>query len=444
MRRARGERGQILAIVVLALVALLGIAAFAIDVGYAYYAKRQLQSATDAAALAGAQDLPVAATAIAPRRSYAAANTPSNLAGLTYTYQTKCTATSMVATGCNAAVNPNALDGHGHGRDGHLVRQDLRHRPLQRLGARECVQPLLGVARRHRRRDRPDGLDVHADGRGGNCIDLDNAKDGVRTMIGMFNPPPAQIGMVAFPPSRATATSPCVGALQLTRRQRLRRLRQRQPRLRDGHDQRQLQDSPTAAWTRHRASTCTPWTAGQLVHPGRRQHLLQRGAAAGAGRAGRERTAERARLHRLPDRRRGQHRQRLRATTPPTRRATTTTSSPARRPSTSPTPQGGGDDDLQHRLRAREQRQLHRRRLPHERTPERQLGRVHARRLPAATTTRATPTRARPITSYTHAQADRLARQLLQPAEPGPARRHLRPIATDIGQGSSRLVDDNF
>ena len=42
----------------LALVALLGIAAFAIDVGYAYYAKRQLQSATDAAALAGAQDLP--------------------------------------------------------------------------------------------------------------------------------------------------------------------------------------------------------------------------------------------------------------------------------------------------------------------------------------------------------------------------------------------------
>ncbi len=58
MRRARGERGQILLVVTLALVALLGIAAFAIDVGYAYYAKRQLQSATDAAALAGAQDLP--------------------------------------------------------------------------------------------------------------------------------------------------------------------------------------------------------------------------------------------------------------------------------------------------------------------------------------------------------------------------------------------------
>jgi hypothetical protein len=38
MRRARGERGQILPLVVVALVALLGIAAFSIDVGYAYYA----------------------------------------------------------------------------------------------------------------------------------------------------------------------------------------------------------------------------------------------------------------------------------------------------------------------------------------------------------------------------------------------------------------------
>ena len=71
MRRARGERGQILAVVVLALVALLGIAAFAIDVGYAYYAKRQLQAAADAAALAGAQDLPVASTAITTATQYA-------------------------------------------------------------------------------------------------------------------------------------------------------------------------------------------------------------------------------------------------------------------------------------------------------------------------------------------------------------------------------------
>ena len=94
MRRARGERGQILLVVILALVALLGIAAFAIDVGYAYYAKRQLQSATDAAALAGAQDLPNAAMATATAQSYAAANTPSNLCSFNFTYTTKCTDTA--------------------------------------------------------------------------------------------------------------------------------------------------------------------------------------------------------------------------------------------------------------------------------------------------------------------------------------------------------------
>ena len=109
MRRARGERGQILALVALALVVLLGICAFAIDVGYAYYAKRQLQSATDAAALAGAQDLPNGATAISTATSYAAANTPANLSSFNFTYQVKCTNTSVIATGCNAAVNPNAL-----------------------------------------------------------------------------------------------------------------------------------------------------------------------------------------------------------------------------------------------------------------------------------------------------------------------------------------------
>src|SRR4051794_8957490 len=109
MRRGRGDRGQILPIMTLVLIALLGVGAFGIDVGYAYYAKRQLQSATDAAALAGAQDLPTGATAIATAQSYAAANTPANLSALSFTYKTSCTAKALAGLGCNAATNPNAL-----------------------------------------------------------------------------------------------------------------------------------------------------------------------------------------------------------------------------------------------------------------------------------------------------------------------------------------------
>jgi Flp pilus assembly protein TadG len=209
MRRARGERGQILAVVVLALVALLGVAAFAIDVGYAYYAKRQLQSATDAAALAGAQDLPTASTAIATATSYAAANTPPNLSGLTFNYQTKCTATAVIATGCNAAVNPNALVVTGTAStDTWFARVfGITHFDIS-ARANACspcssspVDIVVAIDR--------TGSMCTPKGANNTCTDLDNAKEGVRTMLGMFNAPSAQIGMVAFPPLQSTSSAPC-------------------------------------------------------------------------------------------------------------------------------------------------------------------------------------------------------------------------------------------
>jgi Flp pilus assembly protein TadG len=57
-RRGRDERGQTIVLSVLFLVVILGMAAFAIDVGSWFHAKRQDQSVADASALAGAQALP--------------------------------------------------------------------------------------------------------------------------------------------------------------------------------------------------------------------------------------------------------------------------------------------------------------------------------------------------------------------------------------------------
>jgi hypothetical protein len=209
MRRPGGERGQVLPLVVMALVALLGIAAFAIDVGYAYYAKRQLQSATDAAALAGAQDLPNGATAIATATSYAAANTPANLSSFSFAYQVKCTNTAVIATGCNAAVNPNALVVSGTASTNAWFAGlfGISHFDVS-AHANACspcsstpIDVVIAVDR--------TGSMCTPTGPGGECTDLDNAKDGIRTMLGMLNPPEAQIGMVAFPPVQTTATSPC-------------------------------------------------------------------------------------------------------------------------------------------------------------------------------------------------------------------------------------------
>ena len=208
MRRARAERGQILAVVALALVALLGVAAFSIDVGYAYYAKRQLQSATDAAALAGPRICRTATNAIATATTYAQANTPANLS-FSFTYTTTCTATAVVATGCVSTVNPNQLTVAGTASTNTWFAKIFGINHFDVVHARERVQSVLVDAGRHRDRvDRTGSMCSPTDS-SGNCIDLDNAKDGIRTMLSDLNPPYAQIGMVAFPPVQTTSTSAC-------------------------------------------------------------------------------------------------------------------------------------------------------------------------------------------------------------------------------------------
>ena len=82
-----GERGQATVFVALTLVALCGAAAIGVDVGRGYLAQFRLQSATDAAALAGAWCLapaggstppPQCASAVAAAQTYAQANGAPN------------------------------------------------------------------------------------------------------------------------------------------------------------------------------------------------------------------------------------------------------------------------------------------------------------------------------------------------------------------------------
>lgn len=73
--RQRGkESGQALVVTVFALVALLGMTALAVDVGFYFHERRQLQNAADAAALAGAAFLPDASMATARAQDWAAKN----------------------------------------------------------------------------------------------------------------------------------------------------------------------------------------------------------------------------------------------------------------------------------------------------------------------------------------------------------------------------------
>ncbi|MGA9392128.1 MAG: pilus assembly protein TadG-related protein [Candidatus Sulfotelmatobacter sp.] len=56
-KKLRNESGQALIITIICLTVLLGFVGFAVDLGYMFYVKRQLQTAADSAALAGASIL---------------------------------------------------------------------------------------------------------------------------------------------------------------------------------------------------------------------------------------------------------------------------------------------------------------------------------------------------------------------------------------------------
>ena len=75
-RSCDDERGTIIVIFTLLLVVMLGFAALVVDVGFATQKKRQLQNAVDAAALAGAQDLPDRVEAVATVKSYVSLDFP--------------------------------------------------------------------------------------------------------------------------------------------------------------------------------------------------------------------------------------------------------------------------------------------------------------------------------------------------------------------------------
>jgi hypothetical protein len=73
--RLRCESGQVLVFVAFILIAMVGMSALVVDVGSWFHAQRKLQTAADAAALAGAQHLPTQqSTALAVALDYAQRN----------------------------------------------------------------------------------------------------------------------------------------------------------------------------------------------------------------------------------------------------------------------------------------------------------------------------------------------------------------------------------
>jgi Putative Flp pilus-assembly TadE/G-like len=211
--RARDERGQAFALMVIALIALLGTGAIVMDVGFAWYAKRQVQASADAAALAGAQELPDVAAATSRANQYAGLNTPDNLNNINVAVTTRCSVTATNGNWCGPgkAYQANTIAVTETGSTPTWFAKIFGINKFDVKGVATACQPcssspadIMIVLDR-------TGSMCSPTGPGNVCIDLNNAKDGIQTLFNIMDPNIDTVGMVALPPYNNTGANAVCG-----------------------------------------------------------------------------------------------------------------------------------------------------------------------------------------------------------------------------------------
>ena len=202
------EHGQAVIFVMVFMVAVIAVVGFVIDVGHAYQAQRSLQGAADAAALAGAQQLPDPTAATATAKQFGSSATGKNKI-------TDVSVTETVATSCNATipgcspVNMVSVDEAASvptyfskivGYNSFNLK--VHAAACSPCGARQ-VDIMLVLDRTGSMCQDSYGRDQHP-----TCPDMNNAKDGLRTFLGYFDPNMAHVGFAVLPPA-ANVTRPC-------------------------------------------------------------------------------------------------------------------------------------------------------------------------------------------------------------------------------------------
>lgn len=118
-RALRNESGAVAVIVAVALPVLVGLGAFSVDAGYAFFAQRALQASTDAAALAGAQEIGTGGAPITMATSYSAvsgdknANTGFTVTSADLTATLKCYTSTGVPLATNQTPSTTASCANG-------------------------------------------------------------------------------------------------------------------------------------------------------------------------------------------------------------------------------------------------------------------------------------------------------------------------------------------
>ena len=198
------ERGQAIILTVLGLTVILGFVGLVIDLGTAYYAQRRVQATADAAALAGAVNLPDSAAAIATATAYGAngKNAATNLPNVTENITTRCASSLPGCDPTNALVVTETA---------HVATNFLRIFNINSVDVTVKSTACGPCA------TRPADVMIVFDRTGSMCQDfngnndpscskLENARSGVLTMLKSLDPAVDRVGLALLPPANSTGS----------------------------------------------------------------------------------------------------------------------------------------------------------------------------------------------------------------------------------------------
>jgi hypothetical protein len=203
-RRAHEEGGQAIVIAVFFMTVLLGFCALALDVGHAYLTTRDLQASVDAAALAGAQVLPNVAQANARATEYGPGglNVPGDAKNVVMAPPvTKCIKSAPGCSPANAIVVQATADVPTVFAGLFGISKFTVH--AKATACSPCGQKPLDVMLVL---DRTGSMCTDSAGRPDpNCTDMANARDGMKTFLGLMDPSIDHVGLAVLPPPTSVA-----------------------------------------------------------------------------------------------------------------------------------------------------------------------------------------------------------------------------------------------
>jgi hypothetical protein len=216
LRATPDASGQALVLIVVFLAALMGAAALVIDIGYAYYTHRSLQASADAAALAGAQELPDPSKAQTVARQYSAAagskNERDNIPAVSTSVSTKCLSSVPGCDPVNAIVVSETTEVET--KFARVLGIDTFTVTAKATACSPCgVKPLdvmlvldrtLSMCMDHWGNSQPS------------CPDLTNAREGMKTFLSYLDPTTQWVGLGVLPPALGLSTSQKCAAPPLT------------------------------------------------------------------------------------------------------------------------------------------------------------------------------------------------------------------------------------